>query len=89
MIERASNVEKPVGTALGVSRFYIGFWKWLFRIMLVVFGLIGVGIWLGKTSGPDEQHRVERKRKYPYRQGMPDPTDWNSPIPGCDLSLRY
>lgn len=88
MDERDSNVEKLAGLALGVSRFYIGFGKWLFRIMIVVFALIAIGIWADKTGNSDEQHRIECKRKYLYRQGMPDPKDWNSPIPGCDLSLR-
>lgn len=88
MDERDSNVEKLAGMALGASRLYMDFWRWLFRIMLVVFGLIAVGIWADNARNPDEQHRIECKRKYLYREGMPNPRDWNSPIPGCDLSLR-
>ncbi|KQO91204.1 hypothetical protein ASF33_17850 [Methylobacterium sp. Leaf92] len=84
-----SNVEKLAGLALGVGRLYIGFWKWLLRIMVVVFGLIALGIWLDNVRSPEDQHGIDCKRAYLYRQGMPDPSDWNSPIPGCDLSLRY
>jgi len=88
MDERNSNVETLAGMALGAGRLYIGLWKWLIRIIVVVFGLITVGIWVDKTQNPDEQHRIDCKRAYLYRQGMPEPKDWNSPIPGCDLSLR-
>ena len=88
MDERDSNVEKLAGVALGVSRFYIGFGKWLFRILLVVFGLIALGVWADNTRSPDKQQRIDCKRAYLRREGMPNPRDWNSPIPGCDLSLR-
>ena len=88
MDERNSNVEKLAGTALGAGRLYIAFWKWLFSIMLVALGLIAVVNWTDNTRSPDEQHRIDCKRAYLYRQGMPDPSDWNSPIPGCDLGLR-
>lgn len=89
MDDRDTGVEKLAALALGVGRFYLGFWKWLLRIMVVVFGLIALGICLNNVRSPEDQHGIDCKRAYLYRQGMPDPSDWNSSIPGCDLSLRY
>jgi len=56
MNERDSSVEKLAGMALGAGRLYISFCKWLWLIMIVVFCLIAVAIWAGKTRSPEKQH---------------------------------
>lgn len=89
MDDRDSNAEKLAGLALGVGRFYTSFWKWLLRIMVVIFGLIALGIWLDNARTPENQHGIDCKRAYLCRQGMPDPSDWNSPTPRLHLGLRY
>ena len=61
MDDRDSNVEILAGVALGAGRLYVGFWKWLLRIMIVVFGLIAVAIWADKTRDPGRaaSHRLQ------------------------------
>ncbi len=89
MDDRDSNVEKLAGLTLTTGRLYLRFWKWLLRILIAAFGLIAVGVWLDNARPPEDQHGIDCRRAYLERRGMPDPRDWNSPIPGCDLSLRY
>ena len=89
MDERESNVEKLAGMAVTAGNLYITFWKWVIRFMVVLVGLAAIGIWRANTHSPEVQHGIDCKEAYFRRRGMPNPSDWNSPIPGCDLSLRY